>query len=302
MAGGCATHERLPLPPGLMELEGAVEEEPAVRGYLGAEVLPNESESLENLEIRPGLRVSRVAPGSPADKAGLRASDVLLRFDGAPTDDRERLEALLLGVQEPRTVSLQVQRGTRVWEVPVELEVREGGGPGHTLYHIERGRLRAAFRDTHDDGAYPEVARLAEDSPLRAAGVREGDRVLRFQGQDPGSAQELVRRAAFTLEPGAQGSLRVRHADGAEEDIQFRAWEPERVLTGVTLWPVYVWDYDLETDRVELVVGDFFLFSLFKRVHQGTESHYSILSLIRWDTGEPTLERVGGAAAQGTEP
>lgn len=295
-AGACATYEPMPIPPGMLEMEGAVEEAPAAHGYLGLEVVPNESDSLENLQIQPGLRVTRVAPGSPAERAGIRPSDILLQFDGIRTDDRERLESLLLAAQQPRRVLLQVQRGTRVLEVEADVEVREGGGPGRTLYHVDRARVRAAFRNGAG-GAYPEVAYLAEDSPLAAAGVAVGDLVLAFQGYDPGSAAELVRRIAVELEPGERGVLRVQQAGGAVADLEFHAWEPERVLTGFEVWPLVDWEQDLEQDRVRFVIGDFFLFSLFKRVRYGAEADYSILSIIQWHTGEARLERTGEVSA-----
>lgn len=287
----CAVRQPLPVPPGLLDFEPAVEELPGLRGWLGLEVAPNESESLEELEIRPGLRITAVAAGSPADRAGLRAGDVLLNFDSTPVNDPERLESLLAGIATPRRVLLTARRGTRDFVVDADAEVREMGGAGCTLHHVDVGRLRAAFRDTFDGGAFPEVARLADDSPLRAAGVRAGDRVVSFLGRDPGSAAELVRRVALELEPGAEGCMVVRRPDGAEEEVSFRAWEPPRVLTRLRLWPVFDWEWRREEGREVFVVGDFFLFSLFKRVRFGHEATYSLLSLISWRTGEAVLER-----------
>lgn len=293
LVAACASYEPVPIPPGLLELEGAVEDTPALQGYLGLDVTPNESDSIEELDVRPGLRVSKVAAGSPGERAGIKPSDVLLQFDGVPINDRERLDSLLLAVAEPKTVVLQLQRGTRVYEVQAELEVREGKNPGRTLYHVDRVRLRAAFRDGRGDGAYPEVAYLAEDSPLRAAGVTLGDRVLAFQGRDPGSASALVRAAALELEPGERGTLRLRRADGREAEVEFEAWSPGRRLIGFEIWPLYDWEAQPAEDRSTLVVGDFFLFSLFKRKSVGDQRYYSILSLIQWETGEATLQETG---------
>ncbi|MEX2333362.1 MAG: PDZ domain-containing protein, partial [Pseudohongiella sp.] len=42
----------------------------------------NESDSLTNISVLPGIRVRAVAPGGAAERAGIRAGDVILRIDG----------------------------------------------------------------------------------------------------------------------------------------------------------------------------------------------------------------------------
>ncbi len=286
----CAVHQSLPAPKGLLELEGAVEDEPAERGWLGAEVAPNESDSLEELEIRPGVRVVSVSPGSPAQRAGLRTGDVLLAFDGTPVDDPGRLESLLRGVEQPRQALLRVERGTAVLEVPVAVELRSALGQVRLLYHVDRALVRAAFRDSRSDGAYPEIGRIAAHSPLRDAGAREGDRVISFQGADPGSAAELVRRLRLELRPGDKARMVLRRPDGEERQVRFRAWSPERQLVSHSFWPLWSWSQDPSQQRESLVVGDLILLSIFQKQSLGHETEYSILSLISWKSGEALLE------------
>ncbi len=280
----------------LREIEGAVEEVPPAHAWLGLEVAPNESDSLEEIELRPGVRVRRVEPGSPASRAGIRPGDVLLRFGETRVDDPGRLESLLLGIQEPRTVSLRLERGHRVFELDVALEVQEARGRGRTLYHVERGLLRVAFRDTRGPGAWPEIALFLEESPLEEAGARTGDRVLSFQGHDPGSAAELVRRIKRELEPGAAARFRLlRSGNSSEEparelEIECSAWDPGKVLVESSLFPLWHWERDRSQDREELVIGNLVLLSLFERDRVGGETEYCILGLISWTTGEPVLE------------
>ncbi|HEX9793285.1 MAG TPA: PDZ domain-containing protein [Planctomycetota bacterium] len=288
-SAACNTYEPAPLPRGMLALEGRVEEEAPPQGWLGIDVAPNESASLEDLEIMPGVRILTVASGSPADASGLRPGDVLLEFAGTPVNDPGRLAVLLGGVREPQQVELRIQRGSAVKAYAVALEVREAAG-GRTLYHVERVRLRVAFRDAGGSGAFPEVVELAPDSPLREVGVEVGDQVLSFQDKDPGSAGELVRRIGLELEPGDPATMRIRAQDGSTKRVSFRAWNPGRIRTGASIWPLYSWSWKPVEDREALVIGDFFLFSLFKNERLGTENRYSILSIISWKTGEPLLE------------
>jgi hypothetical protein len=290
LLAACSTSQPLPLPKGMMELEGVVEETPDTQVWLGAEVAANESDSLEDLEIRPGVRVAAVAPGSPADHAGLRVGDVLLRFEGAPTDDPGRLEALLLGPGGAREVLLEVERGTAVLEMPVQLELRSGLGGARLVHHIDRAFLRAAFRDTGEDGAFPEISFLDPDGPLAEAGAEVGQRVTSFLGRDPGSAAELVRRIRLELEPGQRGSIVLRAPGGPARELRFRAWSPGRELVSSGLWPLWGWSRDRAAQRESLLIGDLILFSLFRKETLGQEREYSILSIFTWKTGEALLE------------
>jgi len=298
LGAGCTTTQPIPLPRAFLGLEGVVEEHQGAHGWLGLEAAPNESASLEELEIRPGVRVTRIDPGSPAEEAGILPGDILLRFQGTPVNDPDRLESLLLGIRKETKVTLQVQRGTGVLAVDVRVKVRETGGQ-RLLYHIERLLVRAAFRNGTGPGAYPVVARILDDSPLKAAGVREGDEVIAFQGQDPGSAGELVRRMGLELTPGEEAELRIRRPGNPDREIRFRAWDPGRITTATSFWPLYSWTWDPATKREELVLGDLFLLSLYRRVRTGTEVKTCVLSLISWESGEPLLE--GGVSPPGGE-
>lgn len=297
----CATHAPLPLPKGLLELEGTVAAVAAGGAWLGAVVAPNESDSLEDLEIRPGVRVIEVAAGSPAARAGLRVGDVLLALDGTPVDDPGRLVALLAGIEAPAAATLDVERGTAVLALDARLEARPEDGGVRFLYHVDRALVRAAFHDTHDDGAFPAIAHLAEDSPLREAGAEVGDRVVSFRGHDPGSAAELVRRLRLELEPGEPAEVRLRAPDGAERTLHFRAWSPGRELIASSFWPLWSWERRREERRESLLIGDLILLSLFRRDAVGHEAEYSILSLIHWRTGEALLESSLAPGAEGGE-
>ncbi|MGH9110138.1 MAG: S1C family serine protease, partial [Acidimicrobiales bacterium] len=71
-----------------------------------------------------GVGVIEVSPGSPAEAAGLRATDVILDVDGAPTESAGDLQRLMVSDAIGRRASMRVLRGDRVLElavVPAEL-------------------------------------------------------------------------------------------------------------------------------------------------------------------------------------
>jgi serine protease Do len=72
--------------------------------------------------VRPvGARVTAVTRGSPADRVGLRADDVILEFDGRLIEDDDHLVSLVSVTPIDQTVTLAVfrDRGRISLEVPV---------------------------------------------------------------------------------------------------------------------------------------------------------------------------------------
>ena len=71
-----------------------------------------------------GLLISQVAPGSPADHAGLLVGDVVITFDGQPIQDAEDLLTRLRGNRIGHAVPLSVIRGTTAVDVSVTVAER----------------------------------------------------------------------------------------------------------------------------------------------------------------------------------
>ena len=284
----CSSYQPLALPGGMTALEGVVEEIAKPSAWIGIEVAPNESDSLEAFEVWTGLRITEVASGSPAERVGIQVGDVLLSFNGVEVNDLGRLENLLLEYRAP-LVALKLERGTRIFELDSDVEVLSPHGKQRTLFYVDRILLRAAFRDTPGEGVFPEVAWLAEDSPLQEAGVQVGDRVLSFMGRDPGSSQELVRRLRLLLKPGDRAVFEIGQ-EGGRKEIDLKTWAPKKVLIDFSLWPLWGWSRDLERDTEDFLIGDLLLVSVFKRSRMGSEIQYTIFSVFSWKTGVALLE------------
>lgn len=91
----------------------------AERGVAGAEVTALEPELAEYFRgVRDGLLVLRVAPGTPADRAGLRPGDVITAGGGRTLEAVQDLR-LLLTIPDPTPVELRVVRQGRTRVVTV---------------------------------------------------------------------------------------------------------------------------------------------------------------------------------------
>jgi serine protease Do len=78
----------------------------------------------QKLGIERGVEVVEVAPGSPAERAGLRPEDLIVRLDGEPVGGPNDLQRTMVADLIGRQVAVSLVRGGEVVEhslVPVEL-------------------------------------------------------------------------------------------------------------------------------------------------------------------------------------
>ncbi|MBI3084185.1 MAG: PDZ domain-containing protein, partial [candidate division NC10 bacterium] len=72
-----------------------------------------------------GVRLGGVRTGSPAEKAGLRSGDLILRFDGKVVKNLEDFVFVLRGKRAGDRVEVIYRRGTEVRMTSAVLEARQ---------------------------------------------------------------------------------------------------------------------------------------------------------------------------------
>lgn len=175
-------------------------EPPPVRGWLGAYLdgAPPVSAS-EGAPAKPvaGVGVGGIVEGSPAEEAGLRASDRILAIDGKGVRTAEETIAAVRGLSPESWVSLSIERRGD----PLELKVRLGNAPSDaSRLKLARGwigaetidlppSLREYFGAPEDRGVM--VSAVAEGSPAESAGLDIGDVIYEIGDSPVRSAGEL---------------------------------------------------------------------------------------------------------------
>lgn len=94
------------------------------RPRLGIEVVGLTDQLARHFKVEGGVLVSSVREGSPAEKAGLRAGDIIVKVDGQPVSDAGELVRQVSRGDEAREATLTVQRDGRTMDVRVQLEKR----------------------------------------------------------------------------------------------------------------------------------------------------------------------------------
>jgi serine protease Do len=97
----------------------------ARRGWFGVRLMPVTPEIAErnNLPREAGAVVTRVTPGGPAQRAGLRAGDIVIGFDGRDVADTRALTRMVADAQIGRTVAVRVLRGGRILTLNARIEL-----------------------------------------------------------------------------------------------------------------------------------------------------------------------------------
>jgi predicted metalloprotease with PDZ domain len=277
---------------------------PGEAGFLGLRVEANQSESLDDLEFFPGVRVVDVVENSPAARAGLRIQDVILAIDSTPTNDREGFDALVASLEPGREVELEVQRGSEVFRQKLLVASRaKSGPPPEALYHVERIKVRAKIRTTvleteeglAADGSRrgaAEIVELLDESPLAALGLGPGDLVLEVDGREVESAADFVARI-HASKPGSRIELTFQH-QGLVQTDRVELWSPPRRLKRLHIPLIFTYEADPDpgSDAVRVEFLDLYLFSLFRYKRDGLETSYTLLSLFSLSFGSGELVEI----------
>ena len=86
------------------------------RGWLGVRIqqVTKEIADLEKLEKATGALVASVSENSPADKAGIKAGDIILEFDGKKVDTMRTLPKLVAQTKVGKRVEVKIWRNRKL--------------------------------------------------------------------------------------------------------------------------------------------------------------------------------------------
>jgi serine protease Do len=201
--------------------------------YLGVSTEDVSKENMARYGMRDvrGVGVTEVMKDSPAEKAGLRKDDVILRFDGESVTSVRKLTRLVSESSADQTVRVTISRGSAEQEVSVTLSKRDFNGLLRTKIgddvwknidkdfpKIEMGNLGklgdgtfvfpfgnrrigvstqslskqlAEYFGVKDGGAL--ITSVTENSPAAKAGLKAGDVITAIDGEPVTSPGDITR-------------------------------------------------------------------------------------------------------------
>lgn len=238
-------------------------------GFLGVNVedINKENASRYGLRDARGVGITSVVAGSPAEKAGLRKDDVILRFEGENVTSARKLTRLVSEVAPDHTVRLNISRGGSEQEVSVTVgerkglsNVREllrgvpragvwGDMPEGNIFKRDGDSLVFAFGNNRRigistmqltkqladyfgiaDGKGVLVTSVAEDSPAAKAGIRAGDVIVAVDGEKVDSAGDVTRGLNKKKEGDVSLTL-IRNKSQINVNVTPKMPDQQRVIT-----------------------------------------------------------------------
>jgi serine protease Do len=203
------------------------------RGFLGINIVNVDADRAAafNLKSEDGAFVEQVEPGKPADKAGVKPGDTIVKVDSVPVKDTRDLIGYVSGKAPGSKVQLGVVRDGKDVTLTAALAERkdESAGKGdpekvaaddsHERIGIQVTELTPQMRQMQRIKADVDglvVVRVKEVSPASDAGIQEGDIITQVNGQKVGTTEEfgkLVGKAKkgdflklYVFNPRANGS------------------------------------------------------------------------------------------------
>lgn len=288
---GCVELNQEPLPEGTLfgAVEPLAQEVAGEQPFVGLTLEERVAGSLEDLVFETGLRVVRVAAGSPAERAGIRPGDLIVEADQRKVSGLDGWQAVLAGRRPGEELALGVERDQGLRQVQVEVQGRAGGVLPPATRFAERLKARVVLETVAGErGIEARVAELLPGSPLAAAGIAAGARIERLNGAWVRDAATLAKRLA-AAPYGAEVTLDVQDAGGARS-IEVELYEPERRLTALRVPILFRFERDLAGERSEFAVLDLWIVALYDYRRQMSTVRHRILRFFAVETGVGELE------------
>lgn len=169
------------------------------RGYIGATVQDLTPAIADSLGVSgTGALVADITPGGPADAAGLRSGDVVLKLDGQTIGSATELTRQVARAAAGDTLHLEVKREGQVRQLAVKAGLRpsEVDLASDTIADPAGGvgglGLRVAPQPS---GAGVRVAGVAPESDAARKGLRPGDLIVQAGAKTVRTPDDLARAA-----------------------------------------------------------------------------------------------------------
>ncbi|MEA2882513.1 MAG: hypothetical protein QOH32_1769 [Bradyrhizobium sp.] len=175
------------------------------RPWLGARLQAVTPEIAETLGLRlpNGALVANVAPNSPAARAGLKLSDLIVAIDGQTVDDPNAFDYRFATRPLGGSAQVDVQRDGKTLKLSIPLETAPDTGrdeiviksrspfQGAKVANISPAVAEELHLDANTEGVV--VTDLADDATAASVGFQKGDIILAVNNQKIAKTSDLER-------------------------------------------------------------------------------------------------------------
>ncbi|MCU0773764.1 MAG: DegQ family serine endoprotease [Ideonella sp.] len=198
-----------------------------IRGRIGVQIDSVTKEVAESIKLGAarGALVRNVEAGGPADKAGIEAGDIILRFDGKPIEKSQDLPRIVGGTKPGTKANVQVFRRGATRDLDITVVELEPERPRRVAEAPSAPRAApaniATLGLTVSDLSEAQKRDLkvrngvrvdAVDGPGARAGLREGDLILSIDNIEVTGTRQFEATVA-KLDPSRPVNVLARRGD-----------------------------------------------------------------------------------------
>jgi serine protease Do len=210
------------------------------RAWLGVHIQVVTDDIAESLGLKEhnGALVADVTPNAPASKAGVKAGDVILKFDGKDVNETHRLPRMVSETQINREVDLDILRDGKhmtlkvtVAEMPDDKEVEQASAGEKNSQKRDKSEQNAvaglgfsvapltpALREKYDLAADAKglvVTEVKSSSAAAERGLRPGDVIVEAQQEPVKVVADLTAKIDAAKKNNRKSVLLLVQSDGA---------------------------------------------------------------------------------------
>ena len=146
-----------------------------------------------------GVAIDKILPDSPADEAGLKVGDILVRIDGQKIQTSRDVREMLRNLDSAKDLQVEALRNGQPLTLTVTPEKRDfsafrmmmsGRRLGVNLQNLDPD-LAAYFQVNPNEGVL--VTRIEPDSPAQKAGIHSGDIITHINGIKVNSSEDVAK-------------------------------------------------------------------------------------------------------------
>ena len=195
------------------------------RGWLGVAIqdLSKELAEYYKLENGKGVLVTEVFSGDPADRAGIKAKDVILEINGTPVNTSRDLTGMVAGLKVGENAAVTVLRDGRrkTFEVTIAKRederifarrLQEEKGGGAFGIRVENLTPEMAERFNLQEGAAVIVSDVKSESKGAEAGIMVGDLIKEVNHREVRNVEEYD-QVVDSIKAGETVQMFIRRAN-----------------------------------------------------------------------------------------
>jgi serine protease Do len=171
------------------------------RGWLGVLIQPVNQELSQAFKLKHpvGALVAQVTPGSPAAKAGIKAGDIITKYNGHEVSNSDQLPALVASTKVGNKVSISVIRKGETKTLtatiaelnPAKLASAEDQLTVDKL-DITVANLSSEQRNNAGVGDLGVIVDSVKNGPAANAGIRPGDIILNVDNREVHNINDMA--------------------------------------------------------------------------------------------------------------